>query len=211
MAFFGWVLVNGVLKFGGTAQVTTMLLGDGSGSAPSLTFASDPDTGIFWGTSGTTSITSNGTTAFTFGGADFFRFSFGNDVVLTRDGAANALGMRNTTNPQVFRIYNTFTSLTDFERLEIGSSVAGQAANTFGIIPTKGSSGTLRDLIIGSSIGLTVLNSSRVNVIGKLDFTVAASTFAQTATMTNGPRAANPVNWVEVSYNGGTTGRIPIW
>lgn len=46
----------------------------------------------------------------------------------------------------------------------------------------------------------------------RLDFGQTASTFAQTATLTNGPRAANPVAWVEVSYNaGGSTGRIPIW
>lgn len=46
----------------------------------------------------------------------------------------------------------------------------------------------------------------------RLDFGQTASTFAQTATITNGPRAANPVAWVEVSYNAGaSTGRIPIW
>ena len=45
-----------------------------------------------------------------------------------------------------------------------------------------------------------------------LSFSAAASTFAATATMTNGPRAANPVHWVEVKYAGGaSTGRIPIW
>ena len=219
MAFFGWVLVNGVLKFNGTSSVTTGLFGDGSASAPSIAFSSHPTDGLYYssglqfvragteyiGLAATGTIFTNsipiGFSATNSGSADLF---------IVRD-AANVLAQRNAANPQGLRIYNTFTSATDYERLEIGSSVAGQAANTFAIIPTKGSSGTLRDLIIGSSIGLTVMNSSRVNVIGKLDFTVAASTFAQTATMTNGPRAANPVNWVEVSYNGGTTGRIPIW
>lgn len=43
-----------------------------------------------------------------------------------------------------------------------------------------------------------------------VNFTPAASTFAQTATITNGPRAANPVAWVEVKV-AGSTGRIPVW
>jgi hypothetical protein len=48
--------------------------------------------------------------------------------------------------------------------------------------------------------------------VGRIEFAPAASTFAQTATITNGPRAANPVNWAEVTYNNGaSTGRIPIW
>ena len=38
-----------------------------------------------------------------------------NDAILARD-AANALANRNTTNAQSFRVYNTFTSSTNFER-----------------------------------------------------------------------------------------------
>lgn len=44
----------------------------------------------------------------------------------------------------------------------------------------------------------------------EVDFRQAASTFAQTATITNGPRAANPIAWVQVRVNG-TTGRMAIW
>ena len=44
------------------------------------------------------------------------------------------------------------------------------------------------------------------------EFSQTASTFAQTATITNGPRAANPVTWLEVTFNNGaSSGRIPIW
>lgn len=54
--------------------------------------------------------------------------------------------------------------------------------------------------------------SSAATVIAKaFAFTPAASTFAQTATITNGPRAANPVAWARVLYNETSSGRIPIW
>jgi hypothetical protein len=55
----------------------------------------------------------------------------------------------------------------------------------------------------GSTNGSTVL-------LGAVDFRQSNSTFAQTATITNGPRAANPVTWVEVKV-GGSSGRIPVW
>jgi hypothetical protein len=60
------------------------------------------------------------------------------DLVLLRDGA-NTLAQRSTTNPQVFRIYNTFTDASNYERgfmrwssnvLQIGTekgSVGGSA------------------------------------------------------------------------------------
>lgn len=218
MSFFGWVLVNGVLKFNGTASATFFRTGDGTAAAPAYSFLSDPQFGFYRVSANNLSFAVGGIRSINLGATSLWivkdtatlEMGVADDLVIARD-AANTLALKNGTNAQAYRVYNTFTSATDYERLEIGAAVGGQVANTYGIIPTVGSSGTLRNLIIGSSLGITVLNSSRTNVIGKLDFTVAASTFAQTATITNGPRAANPVNWVEVSYNGGTTGRIPIW
>jgi hypothetical protein len=55
----------------------------------------------------------------------------------------------------------------------------------------------------GSTTASTVL-------VGSVDFRQANSTFAATATMTNGPRAANPIAWLEVKVSG-STGRIPVW
>lgn len=66
------------------------------------------------------------------------------DLILARD-AANTLAQRNGTNPQAFRVYNTYTTGSDYERgfmrwsssvLEIGTEAAG--------------SGTARSLFIGS-------------------------------------------------------------
>jgi hypothetical protein len=41
------------------------------------------------------------------------------DTILIRDGAANTLAQRNGVNPQTFRLYNTYTDATTFERLNI--------------------------------------------------------------------------------------------
>ncbi len=65
------------------------------------------------------------------------------DVRLVRD-AANVLALRNGANtPQAYRIYNTFTSTTNFERLNI----AAQTGGNFIIGTEKGSGGgTARSL-----------------------------------------------------------------
>ena len=217
-----WVLVNGTLTFTGTSSVTTQLLGNGTAAAPSLAFASAPGYGFFFGNA-TFQWSANGSvrgalaalvTMNSAGGYSWTSTTLPTDTVdlqLLRDGPGT-LGQRNAANGQIFNVYNTYTSGTDYERLEIGANAGGQGANVFGIVPTKGTSGTLRTLNIGSSIGTLVLNSSRVSLIGQVDFPGTASTFAQTATITNGPRAANPVNWVKVKYNSGaSSGRMPIW
>lgn len=53
--------------------------------------------------------------------------------------------------------------------------------------------------------------STYANVLVQdVDFRQPGSTFGSIATMTNGPRAANPVAWVEVKV-AGSTGRVPVW
>jgi len=75
----------------------------------------------------------------TFGGAD--------DIALERD-AANALAIRRGTNAQTVRVYNTWTSTTSFERLNIEWTT-----NVCTIGTEAGSGGgTLRGLRIGSAI-----------------------------------------------------------
>lgn len=60
--------------------------------------------------------------------------TLGGDVVLERDGAAETLALRNSTNAQIFHVYNTFTDSDNYERgmfawdtnvLEIGTKNAG--------------------------------------------------------------------------------------
>lgn len=47
-----------------------------------------------------------------------FNLSSGNDLFLARD-AANTLAQRNGTNAQTFRVYNTYTDASNYERLNI--------------------------------------------------------------------------------------------
>ena len=69
------------------------------------------------------------------------------DVFLRRDAAANTLAMRSGANGQTFRLYNTFTSSTNFERLNFR-----WASNEFILDAEKGSGGgTLRGIKIGSA------------------------------------------------------------
>ena len=57
------------------------------------------------------------------------------DLIVFRD-AANTLAQRNSTNAQTFRLYNTFTSATSFERGKLE-----WASNVFRIGTEKGSAG----------------------------------------------------------------------
>jgi hypothetical protein len=82
------------------------------------------------------------TTALTWGSSGVS----GVDLIVARD-AADTLAQRRTTNPQTFRIYNTYTSATTFERLNVR-----WASNEL-IIDAKAGSvgGTLRGIKLGSA------------------------------------------------------------
>lgn len=71
-------------------------------------------------------------------------FSFGqnSDVVLHRDAEA-ILALRNGTNEQEFRVYNTFTDFSNYERAQIAWS-----GNQLFIGTTQAGTGISRDLIL---------------------------------------------------------------
>ncbi len=66
------------------------------------------------------------------------------DVLLDRD-AANVLAQRNGTNAQTFRIYNTYTDASNYERLLLRWS-----ASVAGIFTDQAGTGTNRSLQIGT-------------------------------------------------------------
>jgi len=68
-----------------------------------------------------------------------------NDIVLARD-AADILAQRRGTNAQTFRIYNTYTDSSNYERLNILWS-----ANTAFVETLAAGTGAARSLIIGSN------------------------------------------------------------
>jgi len=82
------------------------------------------------------------------------------DTILIRDGAANTLAMRNGVNAQTFRLYNTYTDATTFERLNIKWDT-----NVLKIGTEKGGSGgTARDLILETDATERLRISSAGNV-----------------------------------------------
>jgi len=73
--------------------------------------------------------------------------AFLNDTFLRRDLSADTLAMRRGSNAQTFRLYNTYTSSTNFERLNFR-----WASNEFILDAQNGSGGgTLRGIKIGSA------------------------------------------------------------
>jgi hypothetical protein len=75
------------------------------------------------------------------------------DVALYRD-AANTLAQRNGVNAQTFRVYNTYTSGSNYERLGIQAS-----SNAFFITP-EAATGTVRELVAGAAGSVTRIRSS---------------------------------------------------
>jgi hypothetical protein len=103
----------------------------GSNSAPSIWFAGASTTGFFASFTNAISAAVSGTNSFQIASTGvqvnsgmFIGFnsnssiSSATDTTLYRD-AANTLALRNGTNAQTFRVYNTFTSATNFERANI--------------------------------------------------------------------------------------------
>ena len=95
------------------------------------------------------------------------------DIVLTRD-AANTLAQRNSTNAQIFRVYNTFTDASNYERGKFAFE-----SNVLVIGTEKGSGGgTQRDLRLDVSGGTAVGISLKSDTSGYFDH-VYSSTIAQ--------------------------------
>jgi hypothetical protein len=68
-------------------------------------------------------------------------------LFVSTEGTNNVMALENATNPQTFRIYNTYTSATNFERLNVR-----WASNELIIDAEAGSAGgTLRGIKLGSA------------------------------------------------------------
>lgn len=134
----------------------------GTAALPSLSNSATVNgltTGFFWPSTGngTVSFTSQSVEKVKFGAAavqlaDTYSLAWGTiggtgDLFLYRDGAANTLALRNSTAAQTFRLYNTYTDASNYERgviryvagiLQIGTESAGtgtpnvMAVGTFG-------------------------------------------------------------------------------
>jgi hypothetical protein len=79
------------------------------------------------------------------------------DVILVRDGAAGTLAQRNSTNVQESRLYSTFTSSTNYQRMTIKSvrqtlsALSGASATTTGTFIPDGA------VVVGVTTRVTTL------------------------------------------------------
>lgn len=115
----------------------------------------------------------------------------GTDLVLERD-AANTLAQRNGTNPQAFRVYNTYTDGSNYERgfvrwngnvLQIGAEWAG--------------TGSVRDIVLGSPSADTNIH------VGYPGFHYA--TFSPIGTARLAVRSNMQVAWSDSTGNSNST------
>lgn len=111
---------------------------DGTAVAPGITFAADTNTGFYRPADNTIGFSVAGAfagqvSAVGWSLASSQRFDWNGDTMLHRD-AANVIAQRNGTTAQEFRVYNTFTDASNYERgamrwnanvLEFGSFNAG--------------------------------------------------------------------------------------
>jgi len=132
---------------GGTLELASgqLLLPDGTAAAPSLSFGNATGIGmrqsgsaIFFSKSGADLLGINNATAalaIQAGYALGFNSTTGPSAFLLSDGANN-ISLRNSTNAQSFRIYNTYSSGTSYERGDFYWS-----SNVLSVGTSKGSGG----------------------------------------------------------------------
>lgn len=128
--------------------------GTGSNTAPAFSFPTETSTGIYLSSSRLLGLsvnsaavigwTDNGGNAQRLAGNLEFTTNIGNggDVVVLRD-AANTLALRNGVNAQTFRVYNTFTDASNYER-----GFVRWNTNSFEIGTEKLGTGSARNLFL---------------------------------------------------------------
>jgi hypothetical protein len=192
---------------------------DGSATAPTYSFSGDTNTGIYRRTSDVIDIAAGGspiaeivggaTSAVRVGSSTSFSWTATgadatSELSLFRD-AANTLAQRNSTNAQAFRIYETFTDASNYER---GALV--MASDTFELKAETAGSGA--DNI---SLKFTPAGASSVVINGPPNLAPGSSEIVTGAiTATHGYHVVDTEGEENtddlVTINGGTTGDILI-
>jgi len=166
----------------------------------------------------TTGVTVTNTGAFSFASGSSAENSA--DLYVYRD-AANTLALRNSTNAQTARFYNTYTDGSNNEHFNLAWS-----SNVLHLGAVKNGTGTARVIQIDyggtttAAISVpitsgTVTFGGGITLPGGATFLTTNTALtdgaaAQTATMTNSPTAGNPTKWIGINDNG-TTRYIPAW
>lgn len=155
-----FVLVGGVMAGGSGPTVVEpyIWLNDGSAAAPAISFITDIDTGIYHAGTNNIFFASAGNSrwlmrddiglGFQIGSALPISWSSGASVGSTSDlqiwrDAANVLAQRRGANAQEFRLYNTYTSASDYERANMAWS-----SNVLRFSATAAGTGTARIIAV---------------------------------------------------------------
>jgi len=145
-------------------QADQLLLPDGSAAAPSLSFASDPDTGIFLDTS-VLRVSINNSVAGKWASGfittpNSIRVGTAEDLVLTHE-AANILAQVRGSDPQTFKLYEISADASNYERyafiasgnqLEIQAQTLGTGNDDLDIALTPAGTGNVKFGTYGAEV-----------------------------------------------------------
>lgn len=189
----------------GTVVPAQLLFQNGTALLPSISFASDPSTGIYRVGASDVGISAGGTLRFdvsTTGATLANTMTFGwTDVVLNRDGA-NILALVNGVNPQEIRSYNTFTDASNYERILMSWN---DTSNQFNIRTQAAGSGTVRALGLGVG-GLATATQWLINTSGNfVDQGIHTITAGSTVAASNGNATIAGAQNKLVQITGSTT------
>ena len=205
-----------------------VLVQNGSAALPSYSFGAYPTQGfrsvnsntVLYGNNNSAMAFNGGNSSITLNSTGFFGFSpstvdvAGSDTSLYRD-AANTLAQRNSTNAQTFRLYNTYTDASNYERLSIDWSTT---ANTATIVTQNAGTGSARNLAIGQDLyvntvrvgkGFGSINTNTaigVNVLNSGSLTGVQNVGVGYQALTNNTSASNNTAVGVVALSANSTG-----
>ena len=190
----------------GTAVTTTNNISVPSGqvfsgggitaTTPAYSFSQATTTGLFLQSTNQIGVSSSGSrvgyfaSGFFWADGNFGLLNNGAGLVWNGDTSflresANTLAQRNSTNAQTFRLYNTYTDASNYERLSIDWSTT---ANTATIVTQNAGTGSARTLAIGQDL---YVNTVRVGLGGgSVSTNTAVGQGAINATATGGTNVA---------------------
>lgn len=211
------VTVNGALNVAGvgTFSGANNLFGSGTVTAPSIAFSASPTVGLYRVDAGTIGFALNGAAPEVrigqSGGLSFLNLTVtGGNSVLQWAEAGFTLGIRNGTNPMLWRLYNTYTSATNRENVSLG-----WASNALTFATEAGSAGGITRSMVagaGSSVGTNIAGATTTIQAGLGTGTGAPGTIvlrASTAAIGTGTTVQTAATHVTVG-NGATaiTGKL---
>lgn len=169
---------------GGTATAVSssaypLLAPDGTAGAPSYSFSTSPNVGFFLPSANNIDVSLTGASQYRFA-TDFLNINNTKGIRWWSDAAAyttilttlvpssGILEQRNGTNPQTFRVYNTFTDGSNYER---GTFDWVTNANVLTIAAKAAGTGTQRAIVFdGASYAIQVAGATKwqINSSGHL-------------------------------------------